>query len=311
MSFRALLLATILALGACDLRPADFSRLEVSAERFHTRWSTRLAEVQAAHQALVNRLQQQPVDAVGYADAKLQLDSIGKNIGELLSTKLPETEAEIRTRIDQKQQHLAEEALRHGGEDFASEVTEASNNLEVQRVVLEEIEKQAAAKQEERKGQDLSLTGAVADIVAPAFARQKGESDVLGVNFKPNTAELDFAGDVTKAALMRLIALAAACDGIRLDLTAHTAKDGDAQVNQRVSTAQAEAVRQYLIASGVTAEKIASVSGVGSARPAVPEPAVGSAEEAAMSTEDLAKIRGRNRRISVTVVEPCPAANPA
>lgn len=309
---RALLLASILGLGlvgACDLRPPDFSRLESSAERFHARWTTRLAEVQSTHQALLTRAQALPQDAAGVSDAIAQLTTAGATLAELGKTRLPQVEQDIRARIDQRQRYLAEEALRHGAEDLDAALEEAVTIIEAQRAPLDRAEQAAKQAQATDTAADLALTAGVADIVAPTFARQVGESDVLGINFKPGTAEPE-SSDVTKAALMRLIALANTCDQIRIEITSHTAKDGDPEVNQRLATAQAEAVRQYLLASGVAPQKIARTAGIGGLRPATPEPDAGSAEEKAMPTDQLAKIRARNRRVSVTVVQPCPP-NPA
>jgi outer membrane protein OmpA-like peptidoglycan-associated protein len=310
-SLRVLLLASILALTACDLRPEDYSRVQTSAATFHARWTSRVAEVQATHDALAARIDALPPDTSGVEDAKAQLKNVGDALEDLGKNKMPAAEAEIQSRIDQHQKYLAEEALRHAAQDLDSGLTEATTSLDSQKTAVDAAEQAAAAtKKTQTDALDDAKLAAVADIVAPAFSQQLGASDVLGVTFEPGTGRFEMTDD-TKAGLMRIVALASACDAIRLELVAHTAKDGDPAVNDRLSVAQAEAVRQYLLGSGVAAAKIVKVSGVGGAEPATPEPDAGSDAEKAMATDQLAKIRARNRRITVKVVAPCPAANPA
>lgn len=311
-SLRVLLLASLLALTACDLRPEDYSGVEASAQRLHTTWTARIAEVTASQQAMLTRVQALPEDTDGVQDVTKQLTALGASLDELARTKLVAVEADVRSRVQLKQRTLAEEALRHGNEDLQAGLSEIQTNLAMQAAFIDAAEKLAAEKKEKDGAakEDVKL-GRVSDIVDPTFGQQKGSSDVIGVTFKPGTAQLE-NNDDTKAGLMRIIAMANGCEQLRFEITAHTAKDGDPAVNERLSISQAETVKQYVIASGVDPKKIAKVSGVGGNEPATPEPDPGSAEEGAMPTDQLAKIRARNRRVTVTVVEPCAApANPA
>ncbi len=313
---RALLLASLLCATACDLRPEDYSRVEASAMRFHETWSLRIGEVQARQQQLLARAQALPPEAPNVAPLVSALSAAGQTLTELSTTKISAVDTEVRTSIDRRARRLAEDAIRHGAEDLDAALKEIE-------LAIGEHEKSLLAAEatnvppppkttdETTKGNPDALTkvGSV-DINDRAFSQRVGQADVPGVNFKPGTADLDLPNDVTAAALMRLIALANSCDNIRLELVAHTAKDGDAKLNRRLSQAQAEKVREYLFASGVAPTKIQKTTGVGGNDPLVPEPDPKTPEEAAMSTDELAKIRAANRRITVKVVAPC-EANPA
>lgn len=314
---RALVLA-LFVLAACDLRPEDFSRVESSAARFRDVWGSRLAAASAKQQQLQARAQALPQETPGLGASLTSLSTVAQTLTELSTTKLPAMETDIQTRLAARHRRGAEDAIRQGSEDLAAAMKEVDTILADQEVAvaaLEEAAKSAPQPEEPVAEKDTGeATGPLAppevDINDRAFAQKVGEASVPGVVFKPGTADPEF-NDSTKAALMRLIALANACDQIRLELVAHTAKDGDARLNRRLSQAQAEAVRQYLINSGVAPAKVAKATGVGGAQPLVPEPDAGSAEETAMATDALAKIRATNRRLTVKVATPCPAAAPA
>lgn len=314
---RALLLA-LLTLAACDLRPEDFSRVEASAQRFRDVWGTRLSEASAKQQQLQARAQALPTETPGIGAALTALSNAAQTLTELSTTKMPAIETDIANRLGARQRRLAEDAIRQGAEDLAAALKEIDAILADQEVAVANAEQAAKDAPQPEQPAEKDAGNTVGGLVPPAvdindraFAQATGEATVPGVMFKPGTADPDFGVESTKAALMRLIALANACDRIRIELVAHTAKDGDARLNRRLSQAQAEAVRQYLIASGVPAPKIAKSTGVGGAEPLVPEPDAGSAEERAMPTEELAKIRATNRRLTVKVTTPCPAAPPA
>lgn len=84
-----------------------------------------------------------------------------------------------------------------------------------------------------------------------------------GVNFRTNSADLLDGAD---AVLSEQAATLVENAGITIEVAGHTDSDGDAGYNQQLSQRRAEAVRDYLIAKGVSAERI-SATGYGEAEP--------------------------------------------
>lgn len=82
--------------------------------------------------------------------------------------------------------------------------------------------------------------------------------------------------------LDELIQIAADCPSAAITITGHTDNSGDERANEHLSTARANSVVAYMIAHGITAERLQS-RGAGSSSPLV--------------TEDNAQARALNRRI--------------
>ncbi len=106
------------------------------------------------------------------------------------------------------------------------------------------------------------------------------------INFATGRAEIDPA---SRGFLERIAAVARTCDGPVITVAGHTDSSGNEASNVRLSTARAEAVRNYLSSAGFAADRIAAV-GYGSAQPVADN-----------ATTDG---RAKNRRIVFTVSAP-------
>lgn len=88
--------------------------------------------------------------------------------------------------------------------------------------------------------------------------------------------------------LDRLAFSLARCPGSIIEVTGHTDSDGDADFNQRLSQARADAVVLYLADAGIARERL-SAAGYGTSRPVAPN--------------DTEAGKALNRRIEITVKE--------
>jgi outer membrane protein OmpA-like peptidoglycan-associated protein len=298
---RTLLFASLLAAAAvgCDHRPEDFSRVQASTEQFLAVWNGRVAELGSRQSGLFQRAQRLPPDAPGVADVLSRLTAIETEI-EALGQKLEGVGQAATAKVQEKRARLADEALATGDKDLTVDLAGISTRLDEVGAQLDTLDSDAAAK----------AAAAAADankpppqIDQPEFASGLYRADVPGISFQ--ASNLDMAATTTKAALDRIVAFANRCDALRFGITGHTAKDGDSASNLQLSEARAHAVRRYLIAKGVAEAKITQIEGAGGTQPLLPEPEAGSPEEAAMDAEQLARIRGVNRRISIQVLTPC------
>lgn len=296
---RTFALLALLAAVGCDHRPEDYGRVRAASESFADNASRRIGELEARHGALRQRASALPAESPGLADVLSRLNAVEAQLADT-RTQLAATREAVSAKVAEKRRRLAEEALGRGEQDLRARLDEHTRALDEVGAALERIDGQRAAD-----AAAAAAPPAPTSIDDPIFARQPGTADLAGVVFRPATATLDLRA--SKPALDRLRAFADTCPELRFGITGHTARDGDANLNARLSGAQAEAVRQFLVRAGVPAERIARVDGVGGERPLVAEPAAGSAEERAMATDELAAIRAQNRRLSITVLTPCPS----
>jgi outer membrane protein OmpA-like peptidoglycan-associated protein len=294
----ALLTLTLGLLAACDHRPEDFGRVRSDTAAFQASWQQRIDVLTARHAQMFQRAQGIPAGTPGLdqalnglAGAKSQIDA--------LQTQLTTATADVEARINARQRRLAGEVLERAGAELDASLQSTSQALDAVGPHLDAAIS-AAGKEQETATAGLAITD-------PAFARGRGATEVAGILFQPGTAAFDTTTPSTKAALDQILAFANSCPELRFALVAHTAKDGDAALNQRLSDAQAQAVQQYLIDNKVDAAKITQAQGVGGSQPMIAEPDAGSPEEAAMPVAELAEIRAKNRRITVLVLEPCKA----
>jgi outer membrane protein OmpA-like peptidoglycan-associated protein len=296
---RSLLFASLLAAAAvgCDHRPEDFSRVQASTEAFVSSWSGRVTELEARQSALFQRAQRIPADAPGAADVLSRLTAIKTEI-EALGTKLEGVSQVATGKVQEKRARLAEEALAAGEKDLTVDLQSIATRLQEVGAQLDALDADAAAK-------------AAADaankppppIDQPEFASGLYRADVPGIGF--DGSNLDLAAATTKAALDRIVTFANRCDALRFGITGHTAKDGDPATSVQLSEARAHAVRKYLVARGVAEAKITQIEGAGGTQPLLPEPDPGSPEAQATRPDELERIRGVNRRISIQVLTPC------
>lgn len=178
-------------------------------------------------------------------------------------------------------------------EQAAMAADAAMNQVEPKVITGEQIMKRLLAQ----------VTSEVARL--QRLAIEGGNADFSDINFAAGTADFDFARPPSKASLERLVRFGGSCPELRVGITGHTSKEGDAAQNRTLSLARADAVKGYLVAQGVKPEVIARTAGLGSTQTAVDEPDPGTPAEAAMAPAQLEMIRSRNRRVNVDVITPC------
>jgi outer membrane protein OmpA-like peptidoglycan-associated protein len=100
------------------------------------------------------------------------------------------------------------------------------------------------------------------------------------------TIRFEVASDVIHAegrlVLDQVVRILAAAPAVAVDITGHTSNDGDLSFNLDLSRRRALAVKQYLVAKGIKAERL-TAEGFGSAKPILPN--------------DTPENRAKNRRI--------------
>ena len=133
-------------------------------------------------------------------------------------------------------------------------------------------------------------TPAVSAELQATIDRCQDELDALTasetINFATGRAEI---APGSRGFLDKIAAVAKTCDGPVITVAGHTDSIGDEASNVRLSTARAEAVRDYLSGAGFAADRIAAL-GYGSAQP--------------VADNATAEGRAKNRRIVFTVSAP-------
>jgi len=109
-----------------------------------------------------------------------------------------------------------------------------------------------------------------------------------GAAFVPGTARLDPSSYV---ALDSVALLLQASPTVRVEIGAHTDNSGSAADNLRITTLQAEAVRDYLVVKGVAYQQLVA-RGYGSSVP--------------LTTDTTPRGRAANRRVEIRIVAPGP-----
>ena len=105
------------------------------------------------------------------------------------------------------------------------------------------------------------------------------------IYFQSGSAALQ---DQSRPLLATLLDIVQRCPDMRVQVAGHTDSDGGEGVNQTLSEARARAVSDWLVANGVSADRIRAI-GFGESRPVVPN--------------DSAANKGRNRRIEFSVID--------
>ncbi|MBE2252728.1 MAG: OmpA family protein [Myxococcus sp.] len=191
-----------------------------------------------------------------------------------------------------------------------SDVGAAIDGLKTQLVDVEARVSTLEARLAAAAQRASEAAAAAAAAVAPPTVdvSKAGEADFPALDFKADTDELDLEAAATRANLESLVALMNSCDGLAVEVEGHTSKVGDAKKNKALSAKRAQAVTRHLINVGkVSPSKIKKTWGYGGEKPALEEPEPGSAAEKAMDAAALAEARGRNERIRLRIVKPCPA----
>ena len=84
----------------------------------------------------------------------------------------------------------------------------------------------------------------------------------------------------------RLVEVALRCPNTVIEIGGHTDTDGDEAANMRLSERRAEAVRDYMLRAGLSADRLVAV-GYGATRP--------------LASNDTAEGKAQNRRIEFVV----------
>ena len=109
-------------------------------------------------------------------------------------------------------------------------------------------------------------------------------STMRNLFFAVNSAALE---EASKAELGQLVELMQRNPALRLEVSGHTDSDGGEELNQKLSEARAQAVREHLIAQGISADRLVAV-GHGASEPVAPN--------------DTEENKARNRRTEITVL---------
>ncbi len=299
-------LALALLTAACDLEP------RVTTDAARTTWAAsqprakdRIAALRDRHRVLAGRIGELRVTE-GTEDAPLTR-SIAALQGQVSTI-----EAQLGT---------AEAAFAQVSAEVESALGK-QNKVEARRVVelsLASIEPSIAAADDaldalepQVAGTESAMQRGAAAIEAEKqrlrrIAYEGGRVDLTDLEFKADGSELMATGPAGSAARDRLVAFATACEGLRFTIAGHSSRAGEPARQQARSLARAEAVKRFLVATGVAADKIEKTDGLGGTRPVVEEPAPGSAAAGQLAPEELASRQRRNERIEIVVTRPCTA----
>lgn len=188
-------------------------------------------------------------------------------------------------------------AARSGLQDLSRLLPGSSFSMSDQSVALRGLAPHDGARDQilgEFRGRIPSGFGSLAEIntapppptEAQASVCQILFNDLMAgarINFNTGSAELAVE---SLGLLDRLVIVARRCDQAKVEISGHTDSDGSVAMNNDLSRRRAEAVAQYLVRAGVTAERLEAV-GYGPARP--------------VASNDTAEGKAKNRRIEFTV----------
>lgn len=155
----------------------------------------------------------------------------------------------------------------------------------------------AAAEPAPQQTAEASVAPAVTAELQATINRCQEELDALTasdtINFASARAIIQPS---SRAFLDKIAAVAKGCEGPVITVAGHTDSLGDAESNVKLSTARAEAVRDYLVKAGFAADRIAAV-GFGAQQP--------------VADNATAEGRAKNRRIAFAVSAPTTPATTA
>jgi len=119
-----------------------------------------------------------------------------------------------------------------------------------------------------------------------------------GTLFIVNTDQFNNAEPNNMGHLYHIKALVNQCPNLKVEVQGYASEEGTSAHNQELSERRATRVHDWLIAQGVSPDKITRTVGYGDTRPAV-------RERTDVSATELEAERAQNRRISVMVVQAC------
>ncbi len=119
-----------------------------------------------------------------------------------------------------------------------------------------------------------------------------------GTLFIVNTDQFNTAVPGNLANLYQIKHLVEQCPNLRVEIQGFASAEGTPEHNQRLSELRADRIKTWLVAQGVSPDKVASTRGFGTSNPAVKE-------RSDVSAAELERERVQNRRIAVKVVQAC------
>jgi outer membrane protein OmpA-like peptidoglycan-associated protein len=119
-----------------------------------------------------------------------------------------------------------------------------------------------------------------------------------GTLFIVNTDQFNNAEPNNMGNLYHIKALVEQCPNLKVEVQGYASEEGTHEHNQDLSERRAMRIHDWLIAQGVSPDKITRTVGYGDTRPAV-------RERTDVSASELETERAQNRRISVMVVQAC------
>jgi outer membrane protein OmpA-like peptidoglycan-associated protein len=119
-----------------------------------------------------------------------------------------------------------------------------------------------------------------------------------GTLFLWNSSDFNNAEPNNMTHLYHIKELVAQCPNLKVEIQGYASQEGTSEHNQTLSEQRADRVRDWLIAQGVSPDRITRTIGYGDTRPAV-------RERTDVSASELEAEREQNRRIAVVVVQAC------
>jgi outer membrane protein OmpA-like peptidoglycan-associated protein len=119
-----------------------------------------------------------------------------------------------------------------------------------------------------------------------------------GTLFIVNTDQFNNTEPNNMGNLYHIKSLVEQCPNLRVEIQGYASEEGTHEHNQDLSDRRAARIKEWLIAQGVSSDKIAGTIGYGDTRPAV-------RERTDVSATELEAERAQNRRIAVRVVQAC------
>lgn len=220
-------------------------------------------------------------------------------VAEQRADTLGERLARAEDRAERAESIAGQESERARGEAARREAADAARlTAELDAVVAEENAERAeqeavaalaeAARVRAERDRELNRMAEALGSIAETRRTALGVVMNLGedaINFEFDSAELE---PEDRELLSRIVGVLLTTGDYRIQVFGHTDDVGSAQYNQRLSERRAQAVADYLIASGIDAG-IISAKGFGKTRPLIDD-----------TTEEA---RARNRRVELGIID--------
>lgn len=214
-----------------------------------------------------------------------QIEQLRRDRNEALEERR-RAEEQFRERIVEAEQQMRETMRER--EELQSRLTEERAAREQAERELERMRAEVAEREriERVRREELDAMKAQLAELAETRADERGFIVTLpGLFFDTGKSTLK-AG--TQANLTKIAGLLEQMDRVRIIVEGHTDSVGAEQMNQRLSESRADAVRDYLVAEGVSPTEITTV---------------GRGESQPIATNETAEGRSKNRRVEIVIEE--------